>query len=543
MLKRKRELDNIYFALLLACLTALILTCTAPSIGLTWDEPAYIAGAEAKGSWFYLLMKDSARAVDPASIDQFWSVTHEHPGLDMAWSGMVWIIGRHIFDDLTAHRLGNIILVAFLVALLYLMVSDAYGRPAGLFAAAALMSMPRFFFHSHLAALDVPVTVAIFGVTFLFWRTVERREWWWGLVLAFAWGMAMAVKLNAVFIPIALVIWFIIFRRKWYLALRLFLMGLFAIPVFIMVWPWLYNNTWERIIEYIDFHFHHHELGQWYLGQFYLPPPWHFVLVMIWAVVPSTIMVMVITGIVRARSGRQDGGLGWLLIISSLVSIAPFLYGKNLVYDNERLFMAIFPFLAALSGSGFGWVFSGLRKGAEHINRPGMAAPAGIVLGLALLAPQALIMSQLYPHLLSYYSEGVGGLPGATKLGLETTYWCETYSAAIPYINEHAQPGDRIWTEPWSHDVLFYYQLRGKLRSDLHILSPGPEIPSVLSDQVPSMVGGDYTEADWIIFQYRQTQYGLAGTDFNVLQFVQTLKPPVFEVSYQGIPLMQLFHR
>jgi 4-amino-4-deoxy-L-arabinose transferase-like glycosyltransferase len=536
-------LGNGAIALLLACVTAVLLVVTAPDIGLTWDEPAYIAGARGRAGWFQDLIRRPGHAFGPAGIGQYWSTTHEHPGLDMAWSGLAWSLSRGFLDDLTAHRLGNMLLAAALVALLYLMVAETYGRPAGLFAAAALLSMPRFFFHAHLAALDVPVAVAIFAVTFLFWRTVDRPGWWWGLVWGAAWGAAVAVKLNAVFLPAALIVWFLIFRRKWGVALRLFLMGLSGFPAFLAAWPWLYHYTWGRIQEYMDFHLDHFKIGQWYFGQFYLPPPWHFVFVMTWAVVPLTILLLAFAGMGRARLGRQDRGLGWLLILGALGALAPFVYEKNLLYDNERLFMALFPFLAALAGAGFGWALDGLRSLVGRLRRPALAAPAGIVLGLVLLAPQSLAAARLYPHLLSYYSEGVGGLPGAARLGLETTYWCETYAEALPYINAQAQPGDRIWAAPWSHDVLIYYQTQGRLRADLRILAPYPGLRSILGSQAPGPVEGDHTSADWLIFQYRQSQYGEAGEEYEVLRYLEGLAPPVLEVSRQDIPLMQLYQR
>lgn len=542
-MKRNWNLGNGVIALLLAAATAVLLTVTAPAIGLTWDEPAYIAGAEAKAAWFEILARDPAQAFEPETRDAYWSVTHEHPPLDMAWSGLVWLAGRNFLDDMTAHRLGNILLVALLVGLLYSLVAEAYGRPAGLFAALALISMPRFFFHAHLAALDVPVAVAIFAVTFLFWRTVDRKGWWWGLLWGLAWGLALAVKLNAAFLPAALVFWFLLFRRKWSLVLRLALMGLLALPTFVAVWPWLYGLTRERFLEYADFHLEHFPIGQWYFGQFHLPPPWHFVLVITWAAVPLALILMAFVGMARARLGRQDRGLGWLLILSALVSVAPFLYGGNLLYDNDRLFMPLFPFLAALAGAGFGWTLAGLRRLLERIGRPALFAPAGLLLGALLLLPQSVAMGRQYPHLLSYYSEGVGGLTGAIRLGLETTYWCESYLAALPYINEHAQPGDRIWAEPWSHDVLIYYQTRGLLRSDLRILAPYPGLVSILGPDAPHPVAGDHTRGHWFIFQYRQTQYGEAGEDYFMIEYLRALGPPVYSVSYAGVPIMELYRR
>ena len=83
--------------------------------------------------------------------------------------------------------------------------------------------------------------------------------------------------------------------------------------------------------------------------------------------------------------------------------------------------------------------------------------------------PQSISIAKLYPHLLSYYSANVGGLRGAKRLGMETTYWCESYADAIPYLNEHAKPGDMIWVDPLSQNVMVYYQVNGKLRGTVEV--------------------------------------------------------------------------
>ncbi len=528
-------------AVLLACLTAVILSATAADIGLTWDEPVYMVGAESYASWFDQLVKNPARAVKPETIDQYWIVNHEHPPFDRILSGLIWQPARQVLDDLTARRLGNILLVAVMVGLLYKMIADTFGVSAGLFSVLALLSMPRFFFHAHLAALDMPVAVGIFVVTYIFWITLDRKGWGWGIVLGVAFGLAEAIKLNATFMPVALVIWFLIFRRRWSIVLRLFLMGLVGILVFVAVWPWLYTHTWSRIVEYVLFHVDHFKIGQWYFGHFYQPPPWHFVFVMLWAVVPLTIFLLAILGMMRAGRGRSDHGLVWLLIISALVSIAPFAIGQSLLYDNERLFMPVFPFLAGLAGVGFGWLGKKLAGWLQKLGKPAWIVPSNLVLAILMILPQTIGMAGLYPHLLSYYSEGVGGLRGATALGLESTYWCETYASALPYINAHAEPGDRIWVEPWSYDILIYYQTIGKLRSDVRILNEYPA-DSVFRPYVTSPVVGTYLQADWWIFQSRQSQYGWYGQSYPILLFLEK-KTPVLEVNYQGVPLMRLYHR
>lgn len=532
--------SNPVIALFLACLVAVILTVTAPQIGLTWDEPAYIAPSEPYAAWFGVLFRSPGEAFKQETIDAYWSITHEHPPLDRTWSGLVWSLARNVLDDLTAHRLGNMLLVALMVGLLYFMIAENFGKAAGLFAALALIGMPRFFFHAHLAALDVPVAVAIFLVTLLFWKTIDRKEWWWGIVLGLAWGLALSVKLNAAFLPIGLVVWFLFFRREWYVVLRLALMGIFALPAFILVWPWLYYQTWERLVAYANFHLDHFPIGQWYFGRFHVPPPWHFVFVMLFAVVPLAILLLAFVGMSRAGKGGQDKGLVWLLIISAAVSILPFAFGISLVYDNERLYMPVFPFLAALAGVGFGGIAAGIGKRFGNGSRPALGLTGLLV--LIACVPQLVASARLYPHLLSYYSEGVGGLPGATRMGLETTYWCESFASTLEYINEHANPRDRIWSDPWSHDVLLYYQMHGRLRDDVFVLVPANYVQSIFGEQAPPTRVGDYRSAEWAIFQYRQTMYGDAGLQNETLLFFQQ-KEPVLRVEVDGIPIVDLYKR
>jgi 4-amino-4-deoxy-L-arabinose transferase-like glycosyltransferase len=520
VMKSHRKLGNGIIAILLGCAAVIILTATAPSIGIVVDEDNYIAASDSYASWFSVVIKDPVRAFQPETIDEFWNPLHEHPPVAKTWMGLVWLGTRSFFDTLTANRIGPILLVGGLVSLLYLLVSEKYGRGAGLFAAAALISMPRFFFHAHLVTLDVPVAVAIFGVTFLFWKTIDRKGWGWGILLGVAWGLAEGVKLNATFIPISLLAWVLIFRRKRYVILRFILMGITAMLTFFLSWPWIYHNTWSRLADYVNFHLHHYPIGTYYLGQYYLPPPWHYSLVVLWAVVPLTLMLLFGLGLISAGKGKKDGGLAWLLILSALVSILPFLLGIP-AYDMERLFMPIFPFLAALAGIGFSRLLIWLDSLAERLRRPVLVAPLSILLGIAFLAPQSVAMARLYPHLSSYYSEGVGGLRGATKLGLETTNMSEILGSSLPFLNSNAAPGDIIWAEDC--DVFHYYQHLGRLRSDLECLNNLER------------------NADWLVYDFHQSQFEKwKAENYPLWQQLQGQKS-VYEVNFDGIPLMKIY--
>jgi len=106
-------------ALLIMVLTLILLVATEPRIGLTWDEDIYMRASEIYTSWFGKLVTRPAAALTKYGIDESWSFNSEHPPLDKIWSGIVWSGARFFFNDQTAHRLGNMILVSLMVGLLY----------------------------------------------------------------------------------------------------------------------------------------------------------------------------------------------------------------------------------------------------------------------------------------------------------------------------------------------------------------------------------------------------------------------------------------
>lgn len=537
-----RRHRQILVAALLAVGTVALLVVTAPDIGLTWDEPAYIAAAESYVAWFGRLFADPQEAWSASAIDDHWRPNHEHPPLDKVWSGMIWSLARHLTDDLTAHRLGNMLLVGGLVALLYLWLAGEHGLgPTGLAAVAVLLAMPRFFFHAHLAALDVPAAVAVFATVFVFWRFREQSAAGYDVLAGVVWGLAMATKINAIFVLPTLLLWALLFARCGHLFRRLAVMGLVGTPVFLAAWPWLYDQSLPRLSEYILFvTVDHWEIGQFYLGRFYMPPPWHFSLVMILVTVPLAATLFWLAGVVRVVADPTLHSLGGMLALGALVPLLAPVLGGSLLYDNERLFMPAFPFLAALAGIGLAGSVQALRRGlARFPIGPGATRLAtwGISVAAVLsLVPHLVLAGGLYPNLLSYYSEGIGGLPGAARLGLESTYWCETYARALPYLEENAHPGDTVWVEDWSHDVMVYYQLQGRLDPQLRVSWPQTRYSvfqqwGVHGEPVPIQ------EADFVVIQHRQT-----GWRPELRAWMQGRRP-VYQLAYRGVPLLSIYAR
>ena len=269
---------------------------------------------------------------------------------------------------------------------------------------------------------------------------------------------------------------------------------------------------------------------QYYFGKLYAPPPWHFPFVITVLVIPFSIFLLAAAGVISMVRHKEDRHFGSLLLITIFVSLVIFASGLGQVFDNARFMMPVFPLIAALAGVGFTRIIPSLEK---------LLASRRILLGthqlvaimiILVFVPHLVLAYDLYPDLLSYYSEVIGGVFGAYRLGLETTYWCETYSEVLPFLNTHAKQNAVINAE--CQDVLIYDQLHGSLRSDLQIAN-GP-------NAVPAFPGfplnrDTFKEADYVIVQNRQS--GL----YRALRVWMHAREPIYEVQYRGLNLISVY--
>ena len=529
--------NNLFIALAIFLFTFVVLFITEQHISITWDEPAYMLAGESYSAWFEELVQDPRNALSYDGIETYWDANHEHPPLDKIWSGLVWRSVHSFLPDLTAHRLGNMILNSLLFALLYFLVQDVYGWWVGVLASGFLLSMPRFFFHAHLSALDVAAVTMILAVLLLFWKTRQNRRWWVDIALAVVWGLAVATKVNAVFAYFVLVIWVLAYQRERLMVRRLLVMGGLAIPIFFISWPWLYHDTLNRVWEYILFiTVDHWEIGQWYFNQFYMPPPWHFPFVITAVVVPISILILFFVGLGRVLVQKEERPFGWYLILNGFVPMLALAIGQSMVYDNDRLFVGSMLFIAALAAIGF---YAVVQLLGRWLSGPAKQVVVGALI-ILILMPQLWTTRTLYPHLLSYYSEAVGGVSGAMAMGLEGTYWCETYNEVLDYLNENAEAGDIVFVDNWSHDIMIYYQLQGLLQNDIDFTAPFPV--SSIFDENLKMRTTPFSRADFVVFQNRGSTFGEGGLESPYAKWLAKQEAD-FEFAHEDVPLIMVYKK
>src|SRR5262249_25668523 len=184
--------------------------------------------------------------------------------------------------------------------------------------------------------------------------------------------------------------------------------------------------------------------------------------VMILVTIPLLSLGLIVFGVfqnVRDKFKDDLAGLfGILFILPILTLLAP----GNPAYDGVRLFLVSFLYLALFSA----WTFKHFEK---WINRKMVVA----VVVIALAIPCVFA----HPFELEYYAAQIGGATGASRLGLEMSYW---WDAANPEFYEKANhflsPNTKLALFPSDIALREYY-------AQHHLLN-GEIVEPVYSDQM-----------------------------------------------------------
>lgn len=148
------------------------------------------------------------------------------------------------------------------------------------------------------------------------------------------------------------------------------------------------------------------------------------------------------------RQNGWDHPFALLLIWALVVNILPSMLPWAPKYNGVRLFLPIFPYIAALAGIGAGCIIDGLQRRlgeqmSGRIDQFPLKLRIGMVAVLLVLLIQPVGVS--HPFGMSYYTEFIGGTGGALRLGMEPTYWGDTYHAAMQWVLQKAPPDAMVW--------------------------------------------------------------------------------------------------
>lgn len=477
---------NRLIAALIAAATLVLLVATLNDYGMAWDEGFTVEREERLQEWFARVLgrpdhrnrawsptysklerrSDYLRSAGAAadspwsreSLRFYWQFAREEPSGHPPFYALLglagWVVSQPFMAPPGSYRFGPAFLFAVTVGVVYLTMARSYGRAAGGMAALGLLTMPRLFAHAHLASYDVPTLCLWFLAVAAFLRACEptatatgekeARAWPWTIAFGVAWGCAMATKLTGWFLPFPLIAWALVYR-DWRAARTLAIGGLVAILVLYAQIPTWWAEPLSGVQRFLKANLTRQELAPLptlFLGQVYpFSLPWYNSLFWTAIVVPPLTLGLACLGIGRVLGGRFRDRLGTLLLANWVFLIVLRALPNAPGHDGARLFLPAFVFLACLAGLGLAWVGDGLRKVAGR--RLG-GALAALVLGIAL-ASGAWSTWRYHPLQLSYYNSLIGGLSGASKAGMEPTYYWDALTPDVrDWINAHSEPGDSV---------------------------------------------------------------------------------------------------
>ena len=497
-------------------------------MGFTRDESFYFHAAYDYIGWFEQLWDNflagkPAQSFTQANVDRHWGYNPEHPVLVKT----LFALSHKLFHDLLgwlrpsdAMRLPGMVFGALAVVVTYLFGRQSFGRLAGVVAAGALFLQPRYFFHAHLTAFDVPVTALWLMVVYAYWRSYESKGW--ALATGVLWGLALSAKLNAFVLPGVLGLhWLVLHWREFGIerdesGLRVRLpsvpwafvaMAIIGPILFYALWPRHWFDTWNRVQWYLDFHLKHVHYFVWYFGRALHKPPFpiSFPWVMTAVTVPATILLAFVLGLWAAarqwrlvewarqwtaalgqrrlpdtraaQAGFDPHGTGTLLVINLVFPIALISGPSTPIFGGTKHWMPAMPFLAVFAGAGAALACAGLHRGLAGLARQRRQRLVGWVaaplLALCVLGPAAYATAYNHPFGTSYYNELIGSYRGAADAQMMRQFWGYASRQALPWLNESAPKAARVWSHNTTGYAWSMYKRDGTLRGDLHQAGQG----------------------------------------------------------------------
>ena len=475
------------------------LLATSPGLPMAWDEGNAIGRAQQitnwGRSWFQQGPPEWSCPLGRQAISDHWPYTTQvegHPAFYGILIASGHALGGHILPPLTAWRLGPILLFALAAGAMFHRLSRDYGQAAGLAAVLALLLQPRLFAHAHFATCDGPLAAcwilawAAFPI-----HTNPKRERGQEILLAILFGvflgMTMSAKATGWIAPIPFILWATLYRdRRTTLTLAIGLPA--ALATFYLLNPPLWHDPIHGLITFFQLNTNRQlNVANLFLGRMYdlhHPLPWYNTLVWTAITVPVGLLVLTLVGLASIlRRGLSDKA-GILLIFNWLILLVVRALPGTPPHDGIRLFLPAFAFLAAIIGIG---VHALLQKKKDTASKCATApSPTRCATARSPSSASHLLVPLIFlatstslfwyaPQYLSYYNLAIGGLPGATRAGMEPTYYWDSLDAEVlDWLATNTADDEKVLFGSGSTENLDLMQTWGTLPIEHRPDAPGP---------------------------------------------------------------------
>jgi 4-amino-4-deoxy-L-arabinose transferase-like glycosyltransferase len=474
-----------------------VMLVTEPHLAIGWDEGYTLGREERVRAWFRALgdppsfaagwtrlppdqemVQPDKRLAQPPRRDQldsrtkllfdrdvlewFWPFAREEPHGHPPFYALLGLAGDLLapsWQVLPRARLGPILLFSLTAGAVYGFSRLRWGPWPAALAAGSWVLQPNLFAHGHYAAYDAPLTALWVLAIIAFVQAVlpgdsdnapgGRNRWAWTVVFGVILGCGAATKFTGWFVPLPFLVWSGLYRsRRGFLTLVLG--GVIAVVVLFALMPPWWHDPLSGVVRFLQSNLSRGEtipIQVAFLGNIYNTPreslPWYNTLVWTVFVTPVGFLVMASMGLARTLRHPRTEPVGVLIAghwaFLMLLRALPHTPG----HDGVRLFLPALGVLALAAGLGARALIDRWGGWAR------MAVAASLLEGLVSIAV-------MMPVPLSYFSPLVGGLPGATALGMEPTFYWDAFSPETQqWLVERTQAGATIQFATFPHSWLY----------------------------------------------------------------------------------------
>jgi len=448
-------------------------------VGVAWDEPYYFDSSQRIHDWAAHVVAGPDRAQqfrqeivrETFNWRRYWNP--HPPAYKLAMVATEAAFGRWT-GEIVGFRLAPLGFFSILVACVTWLAGLTWGRAAGVGAGLSILLMPRVVGHAHIGATDMVTTLAWFVASAgLVLYAVEDRRRYLAIGSA-ALGLALATKFTGYFIPVAMLLWMIAYGRSRRAVAGAVLWGLGGLAVAWALNPLMWHDPVAETLRLVQDSLARDEvipIATYYLGQRWgYEVPGNQATVMTLITVPLGILVLSAWGAVVGARKWEKRPIEGLCLTQILFWIALMAARGTPNHDGVRLWLPMFPFVALLAGRGFG---SMVRLAGRRVPEQ-RALLATLALGALFFVPPYVQTVQVAPFYLAYYNEVIGGVKGANRAGMESTYWLEAVTPAfLERVGETLPPGSRLSAWP---NVAHYQWLQsnGMLSDDIVVTERMP---------------------------------------------------------------------
>lgn len=519
---------DLLIALGLALAYGFVLLRTSADIGYARDEGFYFQAARAYASWFRLFSEHRDQALERTAVDAAFATNHEHPGLIKSLFALSWLAQekwRFFAWNGTSFRFPAIVLSSMLVGVVYQWVATSHGRIVAVVAALSLGFMPRVFFNAHLACFDVPIAALFAFTAFAYVKATDEGGIKWPIVTGICFGLALASKHNSWFLPIAvtahvalLSAWALWVRAGVWTAVRrsvatLGVMAVLGPLLFVALWPWMWNDTFARIREYVRFHWQHEYYNMEFLGVNYFEPPMPrgYAWLMTLATVPAITLLLFALGFGR----RLVEALGALRVRSEAsvttyrddlffalclgACYGPWLSTNTPIFGGTKHWITAYPFVVLFAARGLAWAIDQAKLRADgrvpiwvrdHV--------VPLLLGVACVAGPVAITLHGTPWGLTAYTPIVGGPRGAASLGLNRGFWGYTTANVLSYLNETMPKNGKLYIHDTAGQAWDMLVEEKRVRPDIRVVWSAADADAVIYHHEMHMQQQEYQA--WVAY-------------------------------------------